>query len=316
MIEIVFTESAAGSLKQAQHYGEGEYKQWCVWGTVSDDTPFSAEELEKIKKEHEARARADWEAAVPLGGNGGDVFSLGITWSMGDISEGDTFAKRMEVLSALYKFYPENIANPAAEEIIATADKNSAKVRERFAKGETMRIWYSENPDEMCGLYWLMAQIEEWQLEGEIYLIKLPAFYEERVSVVFPSGWGEISPGKWHKFISSQQKASAHLVSVLARSWQELQKENAPLRAYINGKLQSVPEDFYDWFIRKEIGKMSDEFREAYLIGQILCHYQLGVSDGFLALRIEQMVINGELIALSEAPEEECAYHRLLKKVK
>ena len=122
MIEIVFTESAAGSLKVAQHYGEGEYKEWCAWGIISGDETPTEEELEKIQKEYEAQARADWEAAVPLGGNGGDVFSLGITWSMGDISEGDTSAKRMEVLSALYKFYPEK------DLMITDIDQQSDKI--------------------------------------------------------------------------------------------------------------------------------------------------------------------------------------------
>lgn len=315
MIEVVFSESAAGSLKMAQRYGEGEYKEWFVWGTISGDTPLSEEDLARIKKEHEARARADWEEAVPLGGNGGDVFCLGISLSIGNIAE-DTAPNRLEVLNALFKFYPANVANSAAKEMIAAADKNLAKVRERFAKGETMRIWYSDNPDEMSGLYWLMAQIKQWRIAGEIYLVKLPSFYEEKQSVVYPASWGEIPPGKWHKFIPSQQKASELLVSSLARRWQELQTENAPLRAVINGKIQSVAEDFYDSFIRQILAQLEDEFHEAQLIGKILGHYQLGISDGWLALRIEKMIASGELMPLSEALPEEPFYRRTLKKMR
>ena len=315
MIEVVFSESAAGSLKMAQRYGEGKYRQWCVWGTISGDPAPVDEELEKIKKEYEDRARADWEAAMPLGGNAADVFCLGIYLSIGNIAE-DTAQNSLEVLNALFKFYPANVANPAAEEIIAAAAKNLAKVRKRFADGEAMRIWYSEQPDEMCGLYWLMAQIKQWQIDGEIYLVKLPSWYEKGQRVIFPLAWGEISPGDWHKFIHEQRKASAELISILALRWQELQKENAPLRAVINGRIQSVPEDFYDWFIKEEIGRMEDEFHEAYLIGKILGQFQLGISDGWLALRIEKMIKDGELIALSEAPSDEVAYHRLLKKIK
>ena len=315
MIEVVFSESAAGSLKVAQHYGEGEYRQWCAWGIISGDPASSDEELEKIKKEYEARARADWEAAVPLGGNGGDVFCVGISLSIGNIAE-DTAQNRLEVLNALFKFYPANVANPATEEIIAAADKNLAKVQERFAAGEAMRIWYSEQPDEMCGLYWLMAQIKQWQIDGEIYLVKLPSWYEKGQRVILPLAWGEISPGEWHKFIHQQRKASSELVSILALRWQELQKENAALRAIINGRIQSVSEDFYDWFIRAEIDKMEDEFHEAYLIGKILGQFQLSISDGWLALRIEKIIASGELTPLSEALPEEPFYHRLLKKVK
>ena len=101
---------------------------------------------------------------------------------------------------------------------------------------------------------------------------------------------------------------------ILAYEWAELQKENAPLRAVINGRLQSVPENFYDDFILREIVLEKNEFREANLIGRILGKYQLGIGDGWLALRIEEMIRAGKLGIVSSAPEDELSYQRILKK--
>ena len=41
--------------------------------------------------------------------------------------------------------------------------------------------------------------------------------------------------------------------------WNQLQNENAPLRAMLNGKLQSVSEDIYDSFILREIAEQPEE---------------------------------------------------------
>jgi hypothetical protein len=74
------------------------------------------------------------------------------------------------------------------------------------------------------------------------------------------------------------------LLHAIASHWAELQKENAPLRAVINGRLQSVPENFYDDFILREIALEKNEFHEANLIGRIFGKYQLGIGDGWLCV--------------------------------
>ena len=55
MVEIVFSESAAGSLKSAQHYGDGKFKGVSVgvFATREDGNQLSAGEIEQIKKQAE-----------------------------------------------------------------------------------------------------------------------------------------------------------------------------------------------------------------------------------------------------------------------
>lgn len=79
-----------------------------------------------------------------------------------------------------------------------------------------------------------------------------------------------------------------------AMQWHDLQQENAPLRIYLNGQLISAPKTLYDYLIDREIEKESGEFREIAVIGNLV-GLQLGVPDGWFALRIEKMIEDGRL---------------------
>lgn len=69
MIEIVFSDSACGSLKVAQHYGEGKYQGGCFGVIIShaDGSKPTKKEVEAAQREAEEKARLAWESAVPLG---------------------------------------------------------------------------------------------------------------------------------------------------------------------------------------------------------------------------------------------------------
>ena len=54
---------------------------------------------------------------------------------------------------------------------------------------------------------------------------------------------------------------------------------------------------------------------EAYLIGKVLGNYSLGISDSFLALRIEKFIKDGILQPITKAKSEDPSYHRMLRKV-
>lgn len=61
------------------------------------------------------------------------------------------------------------------------------------------------------------------------------------------------------------------------------------------------PDTFYDAFILRELEAQEDEFMEAMLIGKVLGKYSLGISDGLIALRIEQFIKEGKLEVITNA---------------
>ena len=78
-------------------------------------------------------------------------------------------------------------------------------------------------------------------------------------------------------------------------------------------RLRSLPEDAYDFSIRRALAEVPREFREGRLISDILGKYALGISDGWLAMRIEDMVQSGELAVVREA-EADRPYSRVLRR--
>ena len=318
MIEIVFNDSACGSLKTAQHYGEGKYQGGCIGVIVShaNGNKPTKEEVEAAQQEAREKACLAWESATPLGGNTADIYGFNLVLSVGDISENQPGIKRRQTLENLYSVYPNDEGHQAAQEILKRVNEDLKTVQERAAAGESLRIWYSNQPDEMCGLYWFMGQLNQWKVHGrQVSIVKLPEWEaDEKGNLVQKSGWGEVAPGEWHRYLALQKPVLPVFEQSCASHWQELQRENAPLRATLNGQLISAPETLYDGFILREIAAEGEEFQEAMVIGRVSGKYQLGIGDSWIAFRIEEMIRAGKLESVTAVAKDMPIYHRVLKK--
>ena len=108
MVEVVFSESACGSLKCAQSFGRGEYTGGLL-GIVlepSDGEP-SEEEIAQLQRRAEEEHRRKWEQARPMGGRAQDVYGFSLGLSLGDISETIPGPIRRQVLCAYGGFSPD-----------------------------------------------------------------------------------------------------------------------------------------------------------------------------------------------------------------
>ena len=104
-------------------------------------------------------------------------------------------------------------------------------------------------------------------------------------------------------------------ISLCATKWSQLKEENAPLRVLLNGQLQSASEDIYDSFILREILAQPEVFNEAFVIGNVLGKYQLGIGDAWVAQRIDKMIAEGKLEIVERAPADHPVYRQKLRKV-
>ena len=134
--------------------------------------------------------------------------------------------------------------------------------------------------------------------------------------VIQYSGWGEVEPYHLGRMALLGKQLPTNYLRGLANRWRELQQENSPLRAVINGKLVSVSETLYDTFILRELDEQDDEFKEGILVGQVLGKNQLGIGDGWIALRVEQFIKDGLLIPVITPAPNSPIYRRILKKIK
>lgn len=318
MIDIVFSDSACGSLKMAQHYGKGKYQEGCVGIIIShaDGSKPTKEEVETARREAEEKARLAWESATPMGGKTSDIYGFNLMLSVGDISENQPGIKRKQTLEHLYSVYPNDEGCQAADEIVKRANEALKTICERAAAGEAIRIWYSNQPDEMCGLYWFMGQFNQWNVhDGQVSIVKLPEWEtDEKGNIVRKKSWSEVAPKEWQRYISLQKTVLPIFIQSCASRWQELQAESAPLRAVLNGQLVSISEKLYDDFILHEIAAEGEEFHEAMIIGRVLGKYQIGIGDSWVALRIEEMIHAGKFEAVNACEKDMPIYHRVLKK--
>lgn len=209
MTEIVFSDSALGGLKCALSYGKGRY----IGGAVSvilhyeDGRQATPAELEEAQKRAEAEERRRWEAAVPMEGDPGDVYGFSLLLSAGSIGGEDFWKDRRETLNRLYSCFPSPEGDREWEELPDRGKAALAAILERAGRGEALRLWYSDFPEERCGLCWLLAQVGGLSRHGDIFLVKLPDWEQgaEENTVLRHSSWGEVEPGggvpisPWHK---------------------------------------------------------------------------------------------------------------------
>lgn len=314
MLEIVFSKSAYGSLKMARSYGVGPYRSGTAVAFVEGDQ-LTEEELHAAQMQAEERARRDWENAVSLGSERNDIYCFDLALSVGEITETELGEQRRDALKKLASVWPREDLEQELEEELQNARRDLASVLARCGGGEDVRVWYSHNPDEMCGMHWLMAQLNTLKQRGAVYLIQIPAWNDQEDTTVRTyQGCGELGPGEWGKFLSLQREGKPALVEACAKHWQELQRENAPLRIFLNGRLQSAPEDLYDSYILRELDGQGEAFLEANVIGNVLGKYRLGIGDAWIALRVEQFIKDGLLEVLTPPDPDTPTYSRKLRK--
>lgn len=312
MLEIVFSESAQGGLRMAKSHSIAQVGAIAV--VHNDGTQPTRAELRAARRQAQQEAQKRQAQAIPLDGTAGDVYGFPLCLSVGGIAGEPLGPERKSVLTRLYgAAFPQG--ETVAAELMDHAAEQFRALLERLREGEAIRVWYSDQPDERCGLSWLCWELQRRGLQAPVHLVDLPR-YEERSdnTLVRYISWGEMVPERFGAHVSRQREAGLVLRSTLAQEWETLRQENGPLRAVVNGRLRTVPADFYDFALRRVLAEQPAEFHQARAIGDALGKYLPGISDCWLALRIEAMLDGGELEAVTAAPEEGPAYHRLLRK--
>ena len=242
--------------------------------------------------------------------NKNDVLCFDNDLSYGDIS-GDALGEN-RIIDLKIKFSSFKDDLDYLIEGVIKSKKNLEKLISKVTQDEKVRIWYSEQPFEYCGLCRLASMIINKVSDlTEIFVVKLPKIVKKDNSILNYTGWGEVSSEDFADFLKYQKKLDRMDLKILSFEWAELSANNSPLRALVNGKMRSVSESFYDYYIDKELENFDCEFRECYLIGSLIGKYQLGISEHWFAYRIEKKIEQNKLFVINDSDER---YRRLLAK--
>ena len=294
MLELCFDMSTRGALRVAQHCGRGGKGAVGVIVAASDQgDPAVAEQEARRAAEAFRRHQEELEReAIPLGGDPGDVMTLSLGLDMGDIREplGEV---RHQLLKQWYDW--DEVADRDWGRCLEAAEHLKA-----VGPGDTVRIWVDRTPASACGLLHAASLLKD--TKAAVHVVVLP-FWRERPDGVVETylGWGEMEPERFGHFLSREEPVPPLALGAMAHRWEVLQKENAPLRAVVNGQVRSVGEDFYDDLIRRHIPE--GQTKIANIIGNVLGQERPGIGDVWLAERIRWMLSTGELRMVREDRE-------------
>lgn len=283
MIEILFGDSEAGSMKAAKNkivVGKvnGPVSVWMAGKKTPPQNPFTG-----------------W-----IEGTSEEVICLGFMMDIGNIKVQMDSPYRRELIYSMYAQNQWEQDGETEEELKNAGDvyaKELYRLMEFLDHGEAVRIWYSDTPYSRCGFYSLCQILKGY--ENEISAVKLPAHIVRENCIFSYQSWSEVSAEEFAGFLPYEKALSKEEVRMYAMLWSELIEENSPLRAVVNGKVLSVPEDFYDFLIWQRLKNVP--LKEARLIGDILGQSQIGVGDWWYNRRIEYYIKQGEIRVVEDS---------------
>ncbi len=303
MLQLCFGDSIKGTLKCAPHMGStlGGATAVVISSSKPLDNPLKkaafavyrtvAEPFYKHRAQKEQARRC--AEAVPVDYEPDDVLALIANLNESSIA-GDLMSEaRKDYVRAWLCFAPHG-DSPATETDVQQywqACQNDLQVLlTRVQAGEPVRIWCDFTPGSQCGLYAAAALLED--APCEITVVEPPEL-ETTGKVTRRAALGERGPGEVGKLLKYERPLPIAERHALADCWRALQAENAPLRAMVDGKLCSMPEDFYDAVILSKAP--TGDFMAAQLIGKVLSECNLGIGDQLIYRRMEQLIKDGKL---------------------
>lgn len=295
MIEVLFGESEAGSMKAA--------KSKVVICSKSDG-PTSVWLAGKKGRPEGASASRQFSGWVE--GTAQEVVCLGFHLDIGDILQEPDSLYRSRLLYSLYfqgQWGPVEGAGDLAE--ILPYGKELGRLLQFLDQGEKIRIWYSQAPYSICGFYHLSSILSQYP--NPVEAVRLPEYRCDLHTITSYQSWGEVAAEEFAGFLQDAKSLSREELRLYTLRWKELQQDNSPLRAVVNGRVMGVPEDFYDFLIWREIGQKPE--KQARLIGRILGHSQIAVGDWWYAKRIQEFLDQGKLKVIRDS---ERSYERII----
>jgi hypothetical protein len=156
-------------------------------------------------------------------------------------------------------------------------------------------IWMGQNQHDVCGYYWLMPQLREFQGRVMVlYMNNLP-FINEKGQIFYPSWLSEIQPSEFLKAKKLARPITLSEYEVDPDEWNKLTQENALVRVLEGGKKIVSREDaFYDAEILKNI--TSEWQKVSRVLQNTLNRMKIKTGDVFLMWRIRTLIEAGRIV--------------------
>ena len=289
MIELIFRDSSAGCLSYAKSMKHGqEIKDTSMLRRSGYTIP------------------THWPG-LSMDGSPEDVAPLWLSLDIGVLDNAETReGTRLSVLKTLYGDSPG-----VAEEIAGMNCKTLGRLEKARKTLEPIRVWLSENdPAEVCGLLFICHLFRKSSVPLSAVFVSRQTVFDGKARQYLSTG--NIFPEDFGSLAQLEEPLVPVQVKACAALWEQLVKENAPLRAVVNGRVMSVREDFYDAVLRSNIP--DGDFMAAVAIGGTMIRVP-GVSAQWLLMRLQAMADAGALVEVTP-PKGENPYGVVMRRKK
>jgi hypothetical protein len=186
--------------------------------------------------------------------------------------------------------------SPYTEQLNIIDDKLTVHQLKEKLKDEKQQtwIWVAPNQHDVCGYYWLINQLKEF--EGRIYILSLNnlPFINERGSIFYPRDLFEI-PSK--EFLKAKKLARPVTISEFeldGDEWKKLCSENGIVRILEGGKkIISKDASYYDDDIMAAVTKDPQKLHKIF--GTLFGKMKLHTGDVFLVWRMKELINDGKI---------------------
>ena len=187
--------------------------------------------------------------------------------------------------------------SPYTEQLDMVDDKLTLhRLKEALDTDDTQHawIWMGQNQHDVCGYYWLMSQLKDYQ--GRIfvlYLNNLP-FINEKGGIFYPTALHEILPKEFLKAKKLSRPITLSEFEVDPDEWKKLCSENGMVRILEGGKkLASKEVTYYDKDILAAITAEPQKLQKIF--GTLFSKIKVKTGDVFLVWRMREMISSGTL---------------------
>lgn len=159
---------------------------------------------------------------------------------------------------------------------------------------EQVWIWVAPNQHDVCGYYWLISQLKNY--EKKIFVLSLNnlPFINEKGGIFYPTDLFKISP---KEFIKAKKLARAVTISEFeldSDEWKKLCGENGIVRILEGGKkIISKEASYYDDSILASATTEPQKLQKIFqtLFGKMKLH----TGDVFIVWRMKELINEGKL---------------------
>jgi hypothetical protein len=159
----------------------------------------------------------------------------------------------------------------------------------RRDENEHIWIWAAQNKHDVCGYYWLLHYMKEFQ--GRVYILYLNnlPFINEKGNIFYPVNLHEIQPKEFLKAKKLARPVTLSEFEIDPDEWTKICNENKGVRLLEGGKkLTQANYDFYDAELIKFI--TPDWQKASKIIQQFLSKSKITTGDAYLLWRLKVML--------------------------